>query len=40
MEARAYKLLPRLLNPLIKGKVTRVVEKDMDLVKSYCEKLA
>lgn len=37
MEARAYKLLSRLMNPLIKGIVRKAVEKDMDLVKAYCE---
>lgn len=40
MHARAYKLLPRLLNPLIKGMVSRAVEDDMDLVKRYCEKIS
>jgi len=37
MDAKAYKLLSRLLNPLIKGMVTKAVEKDMDLVKAFCE---
>lgn len=37
MDARAYKLLPRLMNPLIKGMIHRAVGEDMDLVKQYCE---
>ncbi len=37
MDARPHKLLPRLMNPLIKGMVTKAVERDMDLVKEYCE---
>ncbi len=36
-EARAYKLLPRLINPLIKGMVAKAGAKDMELVKAYCE---
>ena len=38
MDARAYKLLPKLLNPLIKGMIAKGVESDMDAVKAYCEK--
>ena len=37
MDARAYKLIPKLLNPLMKGFVAKAVEADMDAVKSYCE---
>lgn len=37
MDAKAHKLLPRLMNPLIKGMITKAVEQDMDLVKAYCE---
>ena len=37
MDARAHKLMPRLINPLIKGMVQKQVEKDMDFVKQYCE---
>jgi len=37
MEANAHKLLPRLLNPLIKGMIQKLIEKDMDAVKAYCE---
>lgn len=40
MDARAHKLLPRLLNPLIKGIVKRAVEDDMDSVKAFCESAA
>lgn len=38
MDARAYKLLPKLVNPLIKGMIRKEMEKDMDLVKAYCER--
>ena len=37
MEARAHKLLPRLVNPLIRGVVQKAIEKDLDAVKHYCE---
>ncbi|QDT95014.1 SRPBCC family protein [Gimesia aquarii] len=37
MEARAYKFLPRLMNPLIKGMVAKAVGMDMDMVKAHCE---
>ena len=37
MDAKAYKLLPKILNPLIKGMIKKAIERDMDLVKSYCE---
>ncbi len=37
MDARAHKLLPKLLNPLFKGMIAKFIEKDMDAVKSYCE---
>jgi hypothetical protein len=40
MDATAYRLLPKLLNPLIRGMVQKAVEKDMDAVKSYCERKA
>jgi hypothetical protein len=40
MHAVARKLLPRLMNPLIRGMVAKAVETDMDLVKAYCEKQA
>ncbi len=38
MDAKAYKFLPKLLNPLIKGMISKAIAKDMDLVKIYCEK--
>ncbi len=37
MEARAYQLVAKLLIPLMRGKVQKAVERDMDLVKAYCE---
>lgn len=37
MDANAYKLLLKLMNLLIKGMITKAVEKDMDLVKAFCE---
>ncbi len=38
LDARAYKPLPKLMNPLIKGMVQKAVGKDMDAVKAYCER--
>ncbi len=37
MAARSDKLFSRVMNPLIRGMIAKAVEKDMDLVKSYCE---
>ena len=37
MDARAYKLLPKIMNPLIKGMIQKAVERDMDAVKAWCE---
>lgn len=37
MDARAHKWLPKLINPLIKGMVAKAVEKDMEMVKIFCE---
>ena len=37
MDARPYKLLPRLMNPLIRGMVSKAVVSDLDAVKRYCE---
>lgn len=37
MDARAYQLLPRLMNLLIKGMIAKAVGMDMDSVKAYCE---
>ncbi len=38
MDARAHKLLPKIINPLIKGMIQKAVEKDLDAVKTYCER--
>jgi uncharacterized protein YndB with AHSA1/START domain len=38
MQARAHKLLPKLLNPLMKGLYKKGLEKHMDALKNYCEK--
>lgn len=40
MEARAYKLLAKVFNPLISGMIRQAVAGDMDRVKAYCEKTA
>lgn len=37
MDARAYKLLPKIMNPLIKGMIRKAVDRDMDAVRAYCE---
>jgi carbon monoxide dehydrogenase subunit G len=37
MDANAYKLLPKLINPLVRGAIQKALEQDMDAVKSYCE---
>ncbi|MHC4955584.1 MAG: SRPBCC family protein [Planctomycetota bacterium] len=37
MDANAHKLLPKLVNPLIKGMIQKYIEKDMDAVKRFCE---
>jgi uncharacterized membrane protein len=37
MDARAYKLMSKLVNPFIKGFVKKAIESDMDSVKIYCE---
>ncbi|MEX1364978.1 MAG: SRPBCC family protein [Nannocystaceae bacterium] len=38
MDAKAHRLLARLINPLIKGMVARAIEQDMDAIKTYCER--
>jgi ribosome-associated toxin RatA of RatAB toxin-antitoxin module len=38
MDATAYKLIPKLMNPLIKSMLTKAIAQDMDAVKVYCEK--
>ena len=40
MDAKAYKLLPKLMNPLVCGMIKKFVEADMDAVKEHCEKQA
>ena len=40
MDANAYKLLSKLMNPLIKGMIQKAIEGDMDAVKAYCESSA
>lgn len=37
MEARPQTLLARLMTPLMKRMIKSEIEKDLDLVKSYCE---
>ena len=38
MDAKAYKLMAKFFNPLIKGMIRKFIEKDMDAVKAYCER--
>ena len=38
MEARPYKLLAKLMMPLMKGILNKALAADMDAVKAYCEK--
>lgn len=38
MDAIAYKLLPKLMYPLIRGMVAKAIAQDMDSVKTFCEK--
>ena len=37
MDANAYKLMAKIMNPLIKGMVTKAIDADMDAIKEYCE---
>lgn len=37
MDAKAYKLLSKLMNPLMKGFMKKALQKDMEAVKRYCE---
>ena len=37
MEARGYKLVSKVMNPLICKLIGRFVEGDMDAIKTYCE---
>jgi hypothetical protein len=38
MDAKAQKLTSKLMNPMMKGFLQKALEKDMDAVKTYCEK--
>ena len=38
MQAKAYKLMAKLMVPMIKGMVQKAIEDDMDSIKAYCEK--
>ena len=40
MDARAYKLLPRLLNPILKGMFRRGMNKHVQFLADYCERKA
>lgn len=40
MEATPYQLAAKVLNPLMKGLISRAIEGDMDAVKAYCERQA
>ncbi len=37
MDAKAKKLIPRIMNRLIRGMVQKAVEQDMNAVKQFCE---
>lgn len=37
MDAKAHKLMARIINPLIKGMIAKFIEQDMDAIKTYCE---
>lgn len=38
MDAKAHKLIQKLMIPMIKGMIMEGLEKDMDAVKTHCEK--
>ncbi len=38
MDARAHKLLPRLLNPLMKGMFRKGMQKHLESLQAYCER--
>jgi len=40
MDAKAHKLLPKLMNPLIKGMISMAIENDLDFFKEACEEKA
>ena len=37
MEAKAYQLIPKIINTFIRKMVLKAVEQDMDFVKKFCE---
>ena len=37
MDAKAHKILPKILNPLMKGVYRKGLEKHIDAVKNFCE---
>ena len=37
MDARPYKLMARIVNPVISRMITTAIEADLDAVKAYCE---
>ncbi|MCG8554892.1 MAG: SRPBCC family protein [Proteobacteria bacterium] len=37
MDAKAQRLLPKLINPMMRAMIQKTIEEDMDAVKSYCE---
>ena len=37
MFAKAHKLLPKMINPLVKGIIKKAIAKDLDFVKAFCE---
>lgn len=37
MEARAHKLVPKLINPLLLLMIRKAIASDLDRVKDYCE---
>ena len=38
MDARAHRLLPRLMNPLVMALIKKYLLKDLDAVKRHCER--
>ncbi|MGN8226138.1 SRPBCC family protein [Gracilimonas sp. BCB1] len=37
MDAKSYKIMSKIINPLMKGIMKKALEKDMEAVKNYCE---
>jgi hypothetical protein len=38
MDAKPHKLMPKMMIPMMKGVITKALEKDLDAVKTFCEK--